>query len=148
MLRVMKLPLVIYNHDDTCELAFDDRSLVYEESSALQYLESMCLMHGSSLQGRIDAFRYITHTSQKSAVMVSEISQDLYFPIISMHAKDCIWIHYNSIVHVSGKTDHTDILFDKGISMNIPASLRTIKLQMKRCEEYLSILHHMKSQYR
>lgn len=148
MLRVMKLPLVIYNHDDTCELLFDDRSLVHREGSALQYLEGMCLMNGSSLEGRIDAFRYITHTSQKSAVMISEISQDLYFPTISMMSKDCIWIQYNHIVDASGGTDHTHIVFEKGISMDIPASLRTIKLQMQRCEEYLSILHHMKSQYR
>lgn len=144
----MRLPLVIYNHHHTCETLYDDRSLEYAECNAAEFLERLSLENGSSLQGRINAFRYLTHTSQKSAVMISEITQDLYFPTVSMQDPECIWIHYNEIVDISGKTNQTNILFTKGISVDIPVSFRTIKLQMKRCQEYLALLHELKSQYR
>lgn len=109
-------------------------------------LHEICLQHGSSYEGRCASFRAVLGVRQKAAVLISEISQSIYFPTRSPQQEDCIWLHYNAILSIHARGHQTAVMFLDGSTKLVDADYRTVKGQMKRCEAYLRKIHHASSE--
>ncbi len=117
-------------------------------TAAVQWLHEHCLHNGSSLQGRIDSFRAMTATVQKSAVLVSERTGLLYFPLFSMHDENCIWVRHDAVLSYSARgAAETQLLFMGGTRYTVPVNRRVIKGQIERCERFLEKIGEYRSFY-
>ena len=138
----MNEPVMIRQDRQTSTLIFADGSAETETRKAVSILEEKCLKHGSSLKGRIDSFRYLLHIVQKPAVLISEVSGEIWFPLISMNQPDCIWLRYDAVLDVKSSGDHQcEVLFFSGHRETLAFDPRVIRLQMKRCRQFLELLH-------
>lgn len=107
-----------------------------------QWLDEICIAHGSSYQGRVEAFRVLTGTVQKPAVMISELTHQMYFPTVSSKSKDCVWLCADRIFSIRAKdAQHSLVLFMDGNKIELAVSKRTLKKQLKRCEIFLEKMH-------
>ena len=80
------------------------------ETSIDSYLNKLCLVNGSSLKGRKEAFKVLTNKKKFIPVIVSPFC--IYFPLSSTSQHDCIWVRYEAIDKVKYK-EKTCILFFK-----------------------------------
>lgn len=104
-------------------------------------LERECLRYCSTLQGRIDGYRSLTGFVQKPAVLVSEVSEELFFPTEGIRNDTCMWIRYNSVMLVRRKTAYSsEVIFSDGSVYDFPYNERVLKQQMKRCRRLLELL--------
>ena len=110
--------------------------------SPSKWLESLILPYGSTLQGRIDAFRQLMHVSQKPCILISERSQLLYFPTKGADNMECQWFLYQDITSIHKiDSDHTGIMTHHGLQLVADVNIRTIRMQMKRCSEFLNMIN-------
>ena len=107
-------------------------------------IEQWCLMHGSTMQGRQDAFRTLTGTVQKPAVLVGE-NGPLLMPSASARSEDCVWLAYDNILHIHAKDAHTEIVFLDGTRTEVHVDVRIIRTQYKRCTVFREQLQHPSS---
>ena len=106
--------------------------------SPVRWLDEMCIAHGSTYKGRDDAFRTLTETKQKPAVLISEMTHQMYFPTLSPKSRDCIWLCAERIFAIRAKDNqHSLVLFMDGNKIELAVSKRTLKKQMERCELFL-----------
>lgn len=67
---------------------------------------------------------------------------EIMMPCVSLSHCDAEVILYNEICDLQDVHNGTcRVIFSGGLSLEVHASLRTIRLQMKRCEEFLERLH-------
>ena len=110
--------------------------------SPVTWLENQVLVNGSTLQGRIDAFRQLMHVSQKPCVLISERSQLVYFPTKGADNMECQWFLYQDITSIHKiDSDHTGIMTHHGLQLVADINIRTIRMQMKRCSEFLNMIN-------
>lgn len=101
-------------------------------------LEERCIQNGCTLEGREKAFRVLTNSSQKAAVLVNEHQQDLWFPTLSKTCDTCQWISYFHVVKAFASANNScEILCDNGHRETVNCSVRTIQNQLKRCRLFL-----------
>lgn len=111
------------------------------EQTPLLFLNSLCLQNGSTAEGRKEAFRQLLHVRQKAAVLVSERTEELWFPIVSDTCSDCVWLRYDRILDIRQRGPYTTVVrFLSGYTADIPCNVRTIRSQMKRCGDFLCII--------
>lgn len=121
--------IVIYNDGSQKEVA----------QRPEKYLEEACLKHGSTMEGREQAFRYLTDSLQKAAVLVNEEKHELWFPTVSKSCENCEWIAYYNLLKVCRRQENTsEIIFDNGFRAVVNCSIRTMNLQRKRCQAFLT----------
>ena len=107
----------------------------------LNYLNDLCIKHGSNAEGRMTSFQNITGTRQKPAILISELSREIFFPTLSKDNDDCIWIEAKSIFKTKSIDDsHTCIQFMSGYQVIVDVNRRVIEKQRKRCKDYLHII--------
>ncbi len=111
----------------------------FREGSSRSLIAEWCLVHGSSMEGRRESFRYYTGAVQKIPVLVSEKPVILLMPTMSPERNpDCLWISYEEILKVSRLDDwHMKILFTDGTEITAEVSPKVLRLQMKRCRQFL-----------
>ena len=108
-----------------------------------RFIDELCVKNGSTAEGRKEAFRRLTGYRQKAPVLISERMQYLMFPTLSPDNPECVWLSYSDILDITSVTEsESSILFVNGTKQTIPFSARSLRKQMKRCEEYLRILDH------
>lgn len=131
---------VLHQQYDKTIFTYPDRD---EEHTftVLEWLNEVTIHYGSSVNGRIDAFHALTGSYQKAAILLSERSLDIYFPLRGLKAKENIWIYYNKLItfHSCGNK-YTRLIFDKGLTYEVPFDYRTIKAQMHRCKIFIDAL--------
>ena len=104
----------------------------------IKWLDQMCIAHGSTYKGRVDAFRTLTDTVQKPAVLISEMTHQIFFPTVSSTSDDCVWLCADRIFSIHAKdAQHSLVLFMDGNKIELAVSRRTLMKQMKRCEMFL-----------
>lgn len=86
-----------YASSQVCKVKEDSNEYI-KASNIPSYLDTLCLENGSSLKGRMDAFKHIMQKKKFIPIIVH--ASLIYFPIKSTSAYDCIWINYFSIEHV------------------------------------------------
>ncbi len=123
--------------------------------SAKQFLSELCLAYGSTMRGRTDACRELLYRSsgivkrgqkkqlQKTPLYIGDEMRTVFFPTKSPAESDCLWLNWNRISRCYGDPDDpqiTRVLFDSGHEVSVACSVRTMKKQMRRCEDYVKIL--------
>lgn len=104
-----------YEHKSSqvCMVKEDER-MYHTCLSTYNYLNEMCLMNGSSLKGRQEAFIYRMKTKKFIPVVVNISKHEVYFPNKSKKAHDCIWINYANIQNVMYYHTYCRISFKDG----------------------------------
>ena len=104
-----------YEHKSSqvCMVKEDER-MYHTCLSTHNYLNEMCLMNGSSLKGRQEAFIYQMKTKKFIPAVVNISKQEVYFPTKSKKAHDCIWINYANIQNVMYYHSYCRISFKDG----------------------------------
>ena len=104
-----------YEHKSSqvCMVKEDER-MYHACLSTHNYLNEMCLMNGSSLKGRQEAFIYQMKTKKFIPVVVNISKHEVYFPTKSKKAHDCIWINYANIQNVMYYHSYCRISFKDG----------------------------------
>lgn len=125
----------------------ENHSFYYEEGLPLQLLNRWCIQNGSSVTGRITAFQSLTGYKQKPIILISERSQQLFFPTHGLKSNKCYWIHYQSVFQIHRFGDKTRIIFCDGSSLELAVDYRVIRSQMNRCQTYLQCLNQTQDQY-
>ena len=104
-------------------------------------LNRFCLRAGSSLSGRIESFCELLHVRQKAAVLISEKSGHMYFPLTGMKQPGCTWISYNDLFRYRAVgPDRSLLIFADGTRQEVDSNIRVIRKQAARCEAYLDLL--------
>ncbi len=119
------------------ECLLENSEVIETDASPEKILEAMCLSCGSSLRGRRDAFRFLTGAVQKAAVLISERSQLIYFPLTGNRDPGQIWICYNDVLSCHSAPCGSRIRFCSAAEVFIPCGMRVVGGQMKRCESML-----------
>lgn len=141
----MKYPLVIKKNGKGSLLVYTENETVEENREPFVYLNDLCLQHGSSLSGRTASFRQLTGAVQKACVLISERSQEIYMPMLSEQNPDNIWLLYSAVVSVRKSDSGCKILFSDGTMRDLDCDPRVIRLQMKRCHEFLNQINDPKT---
>jgi competence transcription factor ComK len=133
--------ILIRNTCSGCEAVTDSGDVISYPYSAVRLISMICLHNGSSLEGRMESFRYLTKTTQKSAVLLSERSMQILFPTLGFLNHECVWISYNDLLDFS-RTEATSvrIRFINGYSQTLDIDSRVIRNQVNRCRRYLKEL--------
>lgn len=136
-----KLPSCISWKGRGTELITDGKKTVLD-TDPVSYLESLTLQHCSTLEGRTDAFRTLMHVSQKPCILISERSQDIYFPTMGMDNPECQWFLYSDIAGAKEKdAHHTSVLLYSGEELVANVNIRTIRKQLARCHDFLILIN-------
>ena len=115
-----------------------NKSKSEEINNSLQFLNDLCIKHGSTYKGRIDACKRLLNINQKVPLLISELTLEIWFPILSAKNKNNIWLNYNEILSYKGiENNKTIIKFKNGYRYEIEYNSRIIKNQMMRCEELI-----------
>ena len=107
----------------------------------LVLLDRWCMNNGSSLPGRTSSFRNLTGAVQKPAVLISERTQQLFFPLTGIRDPQCIWISYGDVLSQHSAGPDTVICFMDGSKIKVPFGQRLISGQMKRCRKFLEMIN-------
>ena len=133
--------LLIEAHDHGSRILYSDGLCVSDPRKPYRVLDEKCLASGSSAAGRMESFRHILGVKQKAAVLISEVSGEIWFPTVSMKAADCIWLNDSEILSVHSKGPHeSEVVFFDGTKADLNVDSRTLRLQMKRCRAFLEKL--------
>jgi competence transcription factor ComK len=135
-----KLPLIIEpDGNGGSILHHRNGRMDHIKESPISYIRTLCLNCGSTLEGRIDAFKEITATLQKACVLVSNATNEIYMPTLSMKNRDCIWILYNPVVKVvSAENGYSRILFTDRTDRTVSVSSHVVKSQVNRCDLFIN----------
>jgi len=113
---------------------------VHIPGSCLDILNGMCLAHGSTVSGRRSACTARTGQRIKVPVLISEMTEEIYFPLLSPESADCIWILYNELAGFHAQSGGCRLVFFNGMPAFIPYDYRMVKKQCRRCGDYLKML--------
>lgn len=85
-----------YATSSVCKVKEDIQEYV-PDSSIHHFLDHLCILHGSTLEGRRDAFRILMNKSRFIPIVVNQNPHEIYFPIKSLKDPTNIWICYENI---------------------------------------------------
>lgn len=113
-----------------------------------QFLDAICIRHGSTLKGRTICFAKTLGIRQKPAVLLSEMTGQIFFPTESIKRNEhCALFSYQHILRVRRrKNGKTAVLFINGYVYETDTDARIIRKQRKRCRRFLDILYHLDSE--
>ena len=139
-------PFIIETDGYTSTFIYSKTKKESKPFPAKEWFSSITKHFGSSMEGRIHSFRFLTNSKQKSAILISEISQCIYFPLKGNTSMKNVWILYHTVKDFRAFGNKKTLLFFKDdLVYETNVDYRTIKEQMKRCETYINHLnmnHH------
>lgn len=141
----MKYPLIIERQNEGSLLTFCAHQTMHEDREPFHYLNDICIIHGSSAEGRIASFKKLTGAVQKACILISERSQQIYMPLLSERNPDNIWILYDAVISVKKSQNGCVVLFSDGTRREFFIDPRVIRLQMKRCKDFLDQINDPES---
>lgn len=110
----------------------------------IEYLNDLCIKHGSSLEGRKESFRILTNTKQKPAILISEKSELLYFPLKADSNFNNIYVNYSELMDFKRiNKNETNLYFRNGLIYPVHFAYRTIKTQKDNCVAFVKQLHEL-----
>ena len=70
--------------------------------------------------------------------MISEQTMNMYFPIRGKDNPENVFVYFNKVMDIQQtKNNHTRIYFGNGYSYEVACDYRTVKSQMKRCDQFI-----------
>lgn len=110
----------------------DDKKYVVD-SLPFDVVDHSCKYFGSSYEGRKEGTKEILHINYKVPIIVDNSRNLIFFPTNSPLSDDCSWLSLKSIKSIKeGSFNTTDVIFNNGVSINIPVSKRTMDNQILR----------------
>ena len=110
----------------------DDKKYVVD-SLPFDVVDHSCKYFGSSYEGRKEGTKEILHINYKVPIIVDNSRNLIFFPTNSPISDDCSWLSLKSIKSIEeGDFNTTDVIFNNGVSINIPVSKRTMDNQILR----------------
>ncbi len=110
----------------------DDKKYVVD-SLPFDVVDHSCKYFGSSYEGRKEGTKEILHINYKVPIIVDNSRNLIFFPTNSPISDDCSWLSLKSIKSIKeGDFNTTDVIFNNGVSINIPVSKRTMDNQILR----------------
>lgn len=110
----------------------DDKKYVVD-SLPFDVVDHSCKYFGSSYEGRKEGTKEILHINYKVPIIVDNSRNLIFFPTNSPISEDCSWLSLKSIKSIKeGDFNTTDVIFNNGVSINIPVSKRTMDNQILR----------------
>lgn len=148
MVTVMKtVAIVKYDklNKETLIVTLDGNSQVIAQKP-FKVISYWCLENGSSIQGRIDAFRYALNARQKCCIYVNDYT--LLMPTTSLSNDDCIYINYHALYsYHQVDQQRTSLIFFNGQKEIINFNYRIINKQFKRSKAYLQYLEEKRRNF-
>lgn len=110
----------------------DDKKYVVD-SLPFDVVDHSCKYFGSSYEGRKEGTKEILHINYKVPIIVDNSRNLIFFPTNSPISDDCSLLSLKSIKSIKeGDFNTTDVIFNNGVSINIPVSKRTMDNQILR----------------
>ncbi|QMS84418.1 competence protein ComK [Candidatus Xianfuyuplasma coldseepsis] len=103
-------------------------------------INNLALQHGSSLQGRLEAARYILHITQNPPMYINE-----KVILITTHAlrhPKCVVINVQNIYQWHTEADVIEITFISGNSCEVPMSKSLFKKRLAQASALAVHIHH------
>ncbi len=128
--------LLLYANNGSC-LGIDSEGNEHPyEKTAGEIISGWCILHACTMHGRQEAAAKMFGWHQKIPVLISEITQEIWFPVAGGKAADNVWICCDAVFSFHRAGDHqTRIVFLSGVVAVIDCDVRTVRLQMKRCRQ-------------
>lgn len=128
--------------DKITQLVYEDGTSIVRDAKATDIINEWCLENGSTFEGRKKSFQHITKCTQKPAILISERSQAILFPLYGLKSEFNIWLSYQAIFAVhQAEYNQSKIVFTNDSALYVDNNRRTIQNQMKRCAQFLEILN-------
>ena len=105
--------------------------------SLKNYINTLCLHHGSTLQGRLDFSKWVLKTSKLPIYISPSI---LLFPTASLRNYDTVLINIHQVFDVYEVKDKTRVIFKDATSIDLIVSISTIKNQIKKSVKIIDFL--------
>lgn len=94
-----------------------------------QYVNSLCLKHGSSLDGRIASSRYLL--KRRSLVPIYVNSDICLIPTSSLRDQHMIYLNTHQIASLASNQDGTTVMFMDGSTCHVPVQ-QSVLLKRQR----------------
>ncbi len=134
--------LLIKSGEKGSSCLLEDGSYAAYDKNPMKLINDLCLLHGSTMQGRKDAYSILMNRKRKAPVLISEHSFEMFFPVLSStDTKEMLWLSYAEIWMFKQIEEHmTKVYFISGCEADVPVSRRTLKYQIDKCKEYQEYL--------
>lgn len=140
-----ELPVSVRNTEKGCELTYLNSNPIQLDEFAISYLNKLCLRYGSTLEGRLEACRYLLSITQKACLLISERSEEVYFPVKGLSDRNNEWFLFSSIVTFHSLSDNrTELIFTDGTRKVTDVNYRTVRMQMERSKKLILMLDSVK----
>ena len=104
-----------------------------------EYLDNLCIEYGSSLNGRLEAFRRITKIKYKPSLIISNKYNIYYIVTHSIRSSFNYLINYSELIDYKAIDSYrTCLIFQGDIKHIIPVNYRIIKRQIMNLKYYLN----------
>lgn len=118
---------------------YTSNSLYIKHISTYDYLNNICIKYGSSLNGRLEAFKRLTKTKYKPSVIISNKYNIYYICTHSIKSNFNYLINYQELLKFKSVDNfNTCLYFKNNISFTIPVNYRIIKRQISNIQYYLN----------
>lgn len=117
------------------------KSMVYEKDSSFIVnrnpnfiINRNCILHGSSIVGRLKATQILTGYTYKAPILISEKDNLIFFPTSSPRLKSVSWINLSSIerCYYSISKNMTSIKFNNNKVIDFDISISIMNNQILR----------------
>lgn len=126
-----------YAQSAVCKVKEDEKEYQCARSSS-SYINEQCLNHGSTMEGRKEAFTYQMNVKKFVPIVVSLHPVEIYIPTTSKNDYDCKWINYANIDHVEYEKKKCTIYFKDHTLLECENPLR-IKKTIKTIFRYVQM---------
>lgn len=134
----MDTKILLIKYDENLYL-YTNSSIILEYSSIYDYLENLCIKYGSSLNGRLEAYKRLTNTKYKPCIVISNKYNIYYITTHSIRSKFNYLINYNELCDYKAIDSYqTCLIFKNDIKYIIPVNYRIIKRQIMNLKHYLN----------
>lgn len=125
--------LAVIAKEEKKSLILEDDKEYIVNSNPFEVMDHSCKYFGSSYEGRKEGTKEILNINYKVPIVVDNSRNLIFFPTNSPLSNDCSWISLKSIKDIQeGEFNTTHIIFNNGVSIDVPISKRTIENQILR----------------
>lgn len=139
--------MILYMEYDKAEKQTHLRMIDHSEMivhHAIPYIvDQLCQMYACTYEGRKQAIMKALGIKQKIPILLSEQSNDFFFPVTCIRKHHTYWLNYRYIEKVRQLSNTCEISMHDFI-LYLPIDSRVVKAQMKRCVCYLQYLEAFK----
>jgi len=140
--------LALHYRKDTndTEIFLENGEIRTEDGKPEKLINRWCLSCGSSMQGRLEAARYLADIRSKVPVFLSELSSTVLFPLFSSRSTgDNWWINDHMLIWMKAEERQAvNLIFADGTRIRLPYDIRILKRQRENCEKIRRALRMQK----